>query len=81
MASDDTETNIRGFGYPQESETNDGLVTLNLRVGAMRDTWSVHFFVENLTEEENILTRPIGALAEFYLQQPRTIGISVRGGF
>ena len=81
MASDDTEVNIRGFGYPEESQTNDGRVTLNLRVGAMRDTWSVHLFVENLTEEENILTRPIGALAEFYLQQPRTIGISVRGGF
>ncbi|MYE10426.1 MAG: TonB-dependent receptor [Gammaproteobacteria bacterium] len=81
MASDDTEVNIRGFGYTQESQTNDGLVTLNLRVGAMRDNWSVHFFVENLTEEENILSRPIGALAEFYLQQPRTMGISIRGGF
>ena len=81
LASDDTEVNIRGFGYTEESQTNDGLVTLNLRVGAMRDNWSVHFFVENLTEEENILSRPIGALADYYLQQPRTMGISVRGGF
>ncbi len=81
MASDDTEVNIRGFGYTEESQTNDGLVTLNLRVGALRDNWSVHFFVENLTEEENVLGRPIGALADYYLQQPRTMGISVRGGF
>ena len=81
LASDDTEVNIRGFGYPEESVTADGLVTLNVRAGVTRDNWSVHFFVENLTEEENVLGRPIGALASYLVQQPRTIGITVRGGF
>ena len=70
-----------GLAILEESVTTDGLVTLNLRVGAMRDNWSVHFFVENLTEEENVLGRPIGALASYLVQQPRTFGITVRGGF
>ena len=52
LASDETEVNIRGFGYPEESQINDGLVTLNLRVGAIKENWSVHFFVENLTGEK-----------------------------
>ncbi|MDE0349089.1 MAG: hypothetical protein OXM56_05220 [Gammaproteobacteria bacterium] len=56
-------------------------MTLNLRAGARRDNWSVYLFVENLTEEEKQISKPFATLLEYYIQQPRTMGITVRAGF
>ena len=81
MASDDTYIRARGFGYVNEQLENEGLVTLNLRAGVRRDNWSVYLFVENLTDEEKQISKPFATLLEYFIQQPRTMGITVRGGF
>ena len=81
LVSDDTFINARGFGYVDESLVNEGLETLNFRVGGMKYDWSVYMFVENLTGSDKEIARPYATRIEYVIQQPRTVGVTIRGKF
>ena len=58
---------------------------LNLRVGILRGQWDVALFVNNITDENALLSldqeRGSRARVSYFTNQPRTIGISTRVNF
>jgi len=79
--SDGTETHIRGFGYADEETQTEDLKTLNVRIGADFNDWSVYLFGENLSDKDAAIAVPFATLTEYVYQQPRTVGITVRTSF
>jgi len=56
----------------------------DLRAGVKYDTWNMHFYANNLTNRLGILSGGNGtatAYNDFYIIQPRTVGISVSKTF
>jgi len=56
---------------------------LDLRAGARYDSWTVNFFVNNVTDQRGVLYGGLGANPPFgfvYIQ-PRTVGLSISTTF
>ena len=79
--SDGTETHSRGFGYLIDEAITDDQKSLNVRVGADFNDWSVYIFAENLTDEDGAKSVPWATNTEYLYQKPRTIGVTVRTNF
>ncbi|HXG59346.1 MAG TPA: TonB-dependent receptor [Thermoanaerobaculia bacterium] len=58
---------------------------LNLRLGILRDRWDIAFFVNNVTDEQALLSldreRGFRARIGYTVNQPRTFGVSTRVNF
>ena len=70
------------FTYDPELPAYD---LLNLRAGVRRDQWDVSFFINNVTDEQALLSldreRGTRARIGYLTNQPRTFGISTRFDF
>ena len=58
---------------------------INLRVGALQERWEVAFFVNNVTDEVALLSldqeRGTRARVSYFINQPRTFGVTTRVRF
>ena len=70
------------FTYDPELPAYD---LLNLRAGVRRNQWDVSFFINNVTDEQALLSldreRGTRARIGYLTNQPRTFGISTRFDF
>lgn len=78
---DGTESYLRGFGYADVEIQTEDFKSLNVRIGADFNDWSVYLFGENLSDKDAALGVPAATLTEYLYQQPRTVGITVRTSF
>jgi outer membrane receptor protein involved in Fe transport len=81
MHQDERPAILRNFGYPNPVTWFDAIDQLNARFGLDLGRASVELFVENVTNEDGQVTKPYGSVAEGMIQQPRTVGVTIRTSF
>ncbi len=75
------ELNLRGFGYEPPRAVTEDVKSLNVRIGADFNDWSVYLFGENLSDQDAAVAVPYATSTEYLYQQPRTVGLTIRTRF
>ncbi|MBL4819912.1 MAG: TonB-dependent receptor plug domain-containing protein [Gammaproteobacteria bacterium] len=75
---DGTVQNMQSGRFANKHTEHEGEDTLNMRLGFIRDNWSVHVYAENLLNNEQQLQKPFRSTLDYVIQKPRTLGVTLR---
>ncbi|MBL4819911.1 MAG: TonB-dependent receptor, partial [Gammaproteobacteria bacterium] len=78
---DGSVNNIKTGNFDILNQQHEGVNMLNARLGFLRDEWSFYLYAENITNEEQQVRKPFRGQIDYLIQQPRTIGATLRWKF